>query len=193
MQKLSMLSKTPWFGIFLIVILIGITLSLPLLPIRSNRSVSIGPFAELEGKQALVYFGYPGCGSACPTTLATLRQIYQEVNSSQLSVAFVDLMPWATDRPSENDLRLFHQESVEYVHNFHPDFKALLLTPSQMEEAKTVFGLDFSNPDEEGVIFHRGYTYLMEKEKQQWTIKMVYRNGTPNVNDMVEQINLLPL
>ena len=66
--------------------------------------------ANLQGKVAVVFFGYTFCPDVCPFTLAKMKQIYQQLGdrSEELAVVFVSVDP--------------HRDSLEKLANYVPNF-----------------------------------------------------------------------
>jgi len=60
-------------------------------------------FASIDGKWALLFFGFTYCPDICPTTLATMRAAYQELDSelqATTQMVFVSVDP-ARDTPEK--------------------------------------------------------------------------------------------
>ncbi|MFT5164642.1 MAG: cytochrome oxidase Cu insertion factor (SCO1/SenC/PrrC family) [Alteromonadaceae bacterium] len=157
-------------GFLLIAATLLIALSIPLLPLKMDRRIDWLPLDTIASHYALLYFGYPGCDSACPITLSTLTHVYHQytddlpnASQSNLSIVFVNLIDNAP-----------HEQSQRYASNFHPDFIALAFTRDEMIQAKNLFGLKFSPHQEDGQLFHKGSTYLLQKTIQGWRLKRVY-------------------
>jgi len=165
-------NKKKAFGISLIVISVLIVLMIPLVPVKMNRVVDIHTLNNIEEDIAIVFFGYPGCNSACPVALATLSDVYNDYlpleDKKNLALLFVNLIPNATIESSKN-----------FVKKFNKNIVVLPFTKQEMAKAQTVFGLKYSDVQEDGQLFHKGYTYLLKKDDDTWRIKYVYVNGTP--------------
>lgn len=70
---------------------------------------------DLKGKWSLIYFGFTHCPDICPTTLAKLSQLVQQLDSdiaAQTQVLMVSVDP-ARDTP---------EALAQYVPYFNPDF-----------------------------------------------------------------------
>lgn len=169
------------FGFVLILASIMLVLLLPLIPVKMNREVDFFALNSIEENIALLYFGYPSCNSICPTALMTLNQIYQsylpQTDKASLSILFVNLIPDATIESSRN-----------FVNGFNKNFKVLTLTEKEMSKAKSTFGLRFSSLQEDGQLFHKGYSYLLKRESDVWRIKYVYVDGAPNSDEVYTDI-----
>ena len=174
-------NKKKAFGISLIIISVLIVLLLPLVPVKMNRVVDFPTLNKIEEDVAIVFFGYPDCNTACPIALATLSDVYNEylplMGKSSLTILFVNLIPNATIESSKN-----------FVSEFNKNIVVLPLTDQEMSEAQTVFGLKFSEVQEDGQLFHKGYTYLLKREDDTWRIKYVYINGAPIRDEVYSDI-----
>jgi len=81
--------------------------------------------ADFKGKAVVIFFGYTNCPDVCPTSLAMLMQVMQQLGSeaSRVQVLFVTVDP---DRDTPERLK-------QYVGAFNPAF--LGLTGSEAEIA----------------------------------------------------------
>lgn len=81
--------------------------------------------ADLEGRVAVVFFGYTFCPDVCPFALHKMKQIRERLGErgDRLAVVFVSVDP--------------HRDTVEklasYVPNFHSDFYGLRLEFDELE------------------------------------------------------------
>lgn len=89
------------------------------------------PFAlsELQGKVAVIFFGYTYCPDVCPFTLAKMKQIYSKIGdeaAEDLEVVFVSVDP--------------HRDKIEklaqYVPNFDERFYGLRLEFGELEDVQ---------------------------------------------------------
>jgi len=174
-------NKKKAFGISLIIISVFIILLIPLVPVKMNRVVNFHTLNKIEEDIAIVFFGYPGCNSACPIALATLGDVYNTysplMKKNPLTILFVNLIPKAT-----------LESSLNFVKGFNNNIAVLALTDKEMSKAQTVFGLKFSDIQEDGQLFHKGYTYLLKRKNDIWRIKYVYVNGTPIHDEIYNDI-----
>jgi len=71
---------------------------------------------QLHNKSTLIFFGYTSCPDICPTTLATLNQIYKKLKGTlsykNLNIVFISVDP---QRDTTDNLR-------EYMKYFNKDF-----------------------------------------------------------------------
>jgi len=171
-------------GFLLIAVVIVFILLIPLLPVKMDRAIDIASINDVKSDYALLYFGYPGCDSACPITLSVFNQAYSDYPKDSLgkslSVLFVDLLPNSS-----------WEKADQYVKGFNPDFTALALTSEEMSAATLQFGLKFGEPDIDGQLNHKGYTYLLHKQADIWKIRLVFTDGPPEAVELIDQLRAL--
>lgn len=73
--------------------------------------------SEQQGKIVLFFFGYTNCPDVCPTTLVTLRQVYERLGEKATLVRFVMI--------SVDPERDTPEKIAAYVSRFNPDFVGL--------------------------------------------------------------------
>jgi protein SCO1 len=80
--------------------------------------------AEFKGKVVVLFFGYAQCPDVCPTTMAEMAQVKQQLGADgdKLAVLFVTVDP-ARDTP---------QVLKAYMGAFDPAFVALIPPPEQL-------------------------------------------------------------
>jgi protein SCO1/2 len=141
--------------------------------------------AEFRGKVVWLFFGYAHCPDICPTTLATMRQVQQQLgpDADKLQVILVSLDP---ERDTPTLL-------TQYVHSFHPSFIAL--RPRDIAELKKI-ATDFKiyteqkTPDAQGksyTIDHSSGSYVFDTQGR---IRLFVRQGL-EVALLVQDIKLL--
>lgn len=87
--------------------------------------------ADFGGKVVVVFFGYVRCPDVCPTTLAELKSIVEELGDQgkRVQVLFVTVDP-------ERDTR---ELLAQYVPAFHPDFLGLYGDKEQIAKTAKEF------------------------------------------------------
>ena len=87
--------------------------------------------ADFRGKVVVVFFGYVRCPDVCPTTLAELKSIVEELGDQGkgVQVLFVTVDP-------ERDTR---ELLAQYVPSFHPDFLGLYGDKEQIAKTAKEF------------------------------------------------------
>jgi len=80
--------------------------------------------ADFKGKVVVMFFGFAQCPDVCPTTMAEMTQVKQQLgkDADKLAVLFVTVDP-ARDTP---------EVMKAYMGAFDPSFVALIPTPEQL-------------------------------------------------------------
>ena len=80
--------------------------------------------ADFKGKLVVLFFGFAQCPDVCPTTMAEMAQVKQQLGADgdKLQVVFVTVDP-ARDTPAV---------MKAYMEAFDPTFIALIPTPEQL-------------------------------------------------------------
>ena len=102
------------------------------------------PFSsgQLDGKPYAIFFGFTHCPDVCPTTLARLVRLRQQIEGDRpFEILFVTVDP-ERDGP---------EEVGKYAELFNAPVTGLTGTPAQVEAVKKQFGI-FSqkSPDQSG-------------------------------------------
>lgn len=89
--------------------------------------------AELNGKPAAVFFGFTHCPDVCPTTLARMVRLRQQLGAGDhpFEILFVTVDP-KRDGPAEVG---------KYAELFDSPVTGLTGSPAQIEQAKKQFGI----------------------------------------------------
>jgi protein SCO1/2 len=139
--------------------------------------------SEQEGKIVLLFFGYTACPDVCPTTLAELRVLMEELGdkTEQVQVVFVSVDP-ERDTP---------EKIQEYVEHFNADFIGLTGAPEDLQIIWDDYGVFRERVESESafgyIINHTARTYLID---QDGNLRLSFGFQTP-VEDMVHDIEIL--
>lgn len=87
---------------------------------------------NLQGHWSLVFFGFTYCPDICPTTLALLNAVTQDLETPP-QVVFVSV------DPARDNLAQLHR----YVHYFNPNFIAVTGEQSQLQNLARQLGVVF--------------------------------------------------
>jgi protein SCO1/2 len=82
---------------------------------------------NLQGHWTLLFFGFTQCGYVCPTTMATLKQVYenlQQANKPLPQVMFISIDP---ERDTLKNIQ-------QYVTSFNPSFQGSTGNKQQIEQ-----------------------------------------------------------
>ncbi len=152
----------------------------------ANWDGSAFSLASLQGKTALVFFGYTSCPDVCPTTLAEMRVLFENLDAraKDVAVVFVSVDP-------ERDTT---QRLGEYVPMFSNAFFGVHIEPDALETVKQGYGVIaqkvFYNPQDSAAgysIDHTARLYLIDKTG---TLVTSYPYGSPveNIQKDVEHL-----
>jgi protein SCO1 len=127
------------------------------LPDAEGRMRSL---ADFKGKVLVVFFGYTQCPDVCPTTMAELAAVKQQLGADGKRVQgiFVSVDP---ERDTAELLKA-------YVGNFDPDFVALRGTPDQVKQAAKEFKVYYNKvpgkTEQSYTVDHTAASYLFDTE-----------------------------
>ncbi len=120
---------------------------------------------DFRGRFMLVFFGYTYCPDICPTSLANIAQVMDELGKDAERVVplFISVDP-QRDTP---------EVLADFVHQFHPAIVGLTGTPEEIREVAQKYRVYYRKvvPDEAGdsspgadedyLMDHSAYVYLM--------------------------------
>ena len=113
---------------------------------------------DFAGRWQLVFFGFTYCPDVCPTTLASMGKVIDDLGKDADKVApiFITVDP----------LRDTPKILAEYVTAIHPKLIGLTGTPDEIKAAAKAFRIYYSKVDKEDapdgyLMDHSGYIYLM--------------------------------
>lgn len=89
--------------------------------------------SQLQGKPALVFFGYTNCPDVCPTTLAEMRVLRQNLGDKADKMAFVYV---SVDPERDTVARL-----KEFIPQFDPAFYGVHVNSIDLEPIKQGYGV----------------------------------------------------
>jgi len=160
------------FAMFLWLVLIAVTFSIPFWPYKTARAVELPFLNDISQSRAIVFFGFPNCTDVCPVSLsvlkAFLRNHHKSQPESQPAVVFVDI--------DENSSPLLAQQ---YASSYHSQFLGIHPDKAALAALKAQFGLNIRQTG--SAIRHQGRTYFLEKRAQQWhLVETVNPTGLTN-------------
>ena len=134
----------------------------------------------------LVYFGYTSCPDVCPTTMADLRIVLDELgdDADRISVAMATVDP---DRDSEDSLVAYVESFVEDAHALRTD------DDDQLRAAADAFGADYAvtvTDDGEIEVAHTGAVYAVDAEGSlllQWPFGTPFEDIESDVRTLLAQ------
>ncbi|MGD8552289.1 MAG: SCO family protein [Anaerolineales bacterium] len=171
---------------------------------RANRSLNGSPYdpprpaPDLElltmtgepfslsddrGKIVLVYFGYTYCPDICPTTLAEVKLVFEELGdrAEDINLIMVTVDP---ERDTPGVLQT-------YLNRFHPRFLGLWGEGRQLEDVMAAYGVfaqkEPSDDPDQYLVSHTARLFLID---QQGYLRTNYSFGTPR-EEILSDLTLL--
>jgi protein SCO1/2 len=96
---------------------------------------------DFRGQWSLVFFGFTHCPDICPTTLAEIAQVMDDLGPQAANVQPLFI--------SVDSLRDRPEKLAEYVPQFHPSILGLAGTPEQIEAAARSFKIFYESVPED--------------------------------------------
>lgn len=132
-----MIKKNPYFVLLIVTAVIGLTMLVelvfrkpysfhgtvidPPLPVTDfslqTANEEVFRLSEQKGKIVLLFFGYTSCPDVCPVTLATFKQVNDNLGEDAQKVRFV-MITADPDRDTPDKV-------AEYAARFNPEFIGL--------------------------------------------------------------------
>jgi len=132
---------------------------MPEFSLLNDKSESVSR-AWFKGQWDIVFFGYTFCPDICPTTLATLKQYYDQLTPEQQAQTRIVL---ASVDPARDNSKQLHQ----YLQFFHPDFRGVTGEFLEVYRFATGLGAPFKKAPGGGdnyLVDHSGNVALINPE-----------------------------
>jgi protein SCO1/2 len=128
---------------------------------------------DFRGQWSLVFFGFTNCPDICPTTLAEVAQVMDDLGSQADAV-----QPLFISVDSERDRP---EALAKYVPQFHPSILGLSGTPEQIEAAAASFKIFYERVPEETAPngYTMGHTSQVFPFDPEGAFVRLYSYGTP--------------
>ncbi len=154
-------------------------------PELSLQNVSGDEFelSRYDGDIVLVYFGYTYCPDICPTTLADVKLIFEELGEAgdDLHLIMVTVDP---ERDTEEVLRT-------YLDRFHPNFIGLRDEGETLEDVMAAYAVFAQKePSEDPARYLVSHTARLFLIDQSGMLRTNYPFGTPR-EEILSDIELL--
>jgi protein SCO1/2 len=149
--------------------------------IKSNGEVF--RLSDQKGKIVLLFFGYTSCPDVCPTTLAELKLVMDDLGdkAESVQVIFVSVDP-VRDTP---------EKIQKYVEHFNPGFVGLSGTTDGLKSIWADYGIFREVVQSDSalgyIVNHTARTYLIDADGN---LRLSYGFQTP-VEDIVSDLNTL--
>ena len=134
------------------------------------------PFSteQLQGRLALVFFGYTHCPDVCPLSLAYVTKARQQLgkDGSQVDAYYVTVDP-ERDTPAR---------MVDYLSNFDPPIAGLTGSAAELQRAREIFGVvaekrPLPGSAAEYSMDHTALIYLVDGRGAAPRVRLVYPHG----------------
>ena len=139
--------------------------------------------SDQKGKIVLLFFGYTSCPDVCPTTLAELKLVMDDLEkkTEMVQVIFVSVDP-QRDTP---------EKIQKYVEHFNAEFVGLSGSIDELETIWNGYGIFREEVQSDSafgyIVNHTARTYLIDTDGN---LRLSYGFQTP-VEDIVNDIKLL--
>ncbi|ALJ91955.1 SCO family protein [Thermus aquaticus] len=115
--------------------------------------------ADFRDKLVLIFFGFVHCPDVCPTTMISLKQVYENLSPEEqrrVQVIFISVDP-ERDTPEIAD---------QYAKAFHPAFLGLTGSPEEVQEVARAFGVYYQKTAYRGpgayLVDHTATTFVVQ-------------------------------
>lgn len=140
--------------------------------------------SDQQGRAVMLFFGYTSCPDVCPTTLASWKKVYKELDKDSDKVRFV-FITVDPERDTPERLGL-------HINAFNPDFIALTGTKEDLQPIYDFFSVvhDRQEVPESALgylINHTSSSFLLDPQGL-WRLRETY--GTPP-EDVSHDIQLI--
>lgn len=117
---------------------------------------------QLKGKWSFLFFGFTHCPDICPLTMATMNQIYEDMNKAN-DAEDVQMVFVSVDTKRDDS-----QQLKNYVDYFNPDFVGLGGTKEQVASLARQIGVAYfvneKNDDGDYLVDHSASVFLIDPE-----------------------------
>ncbi|MBK8507542.1 MAG: SCO family protein [Candidatus Competibacteraceae bacterium] len=155
-----------------------LVLYLPWLPQTEQRLITF-PWLDrqiLHRDSWWVFFGYAGCGDTCPLALVKLRDAYQRMPAdSRPGVVLVDITTTANP-----------EVLTQYVHAFHPEFRAYAPSRDELERLVRSFGVTIDPRSIEPDPYHSSAIYHLRRAEGGWMLVRTFQDRRLDSADLIE-------
>lgn len=198
-----MIKKNPYFLLFIITAVIGLTTLVefvfrkpysfhgtvinPPLPVTDftlqTANNEVFSLSDQKGKIVLLFFGYTSCPDVCPVTLATFKQVYDNLGEDSQKVRFV-MITADPDRDTPDKV-------AEYVMRFNSEFIGLSGDMTALDSIWKELGV-FIEKQESGsaagyLVSHTASVYVLDQNGGVF-MTFPYGTGATEIADDIRQI-----
>jgi protein SCO1 len=136
--------------------------------------------SDLRGQWLMIYFGYTHCPDICPTTMADLAIMANELGEERMEDVQVLLVSVDPERDTPERL-------ATYLQAFHPTFLGMTGDLATIQAAASHFGIYFEHTGE-GIVDHTSYVLVVDPEGH---LRLVYPYGVSGLDMAVDMDYLI--
>lgn len=131
--------------------------------------------SDLQGKPALIFFGYTFCPDICPTTLGTMTQVMAQLGrrADDLAVVFISIDP---ERDTPERLAAYIMAFDERFYGVHLDAAALQQATSDYGVYAEKRTLDEAASSADYFMDHTGWIYVVDAQGR---LREIFANDAP--------------
>lgn len=136
--------------------------------------------AQLQGKKALIFFGFTNCPAVCPTSMAVISAVMEQVDADEVQPVLISVDP---ERDTPEAMKVF-------LEDFYPTFIGLTGDAEKLKAVKRaykVYSAKSATANElagEYDMDHSSLIYLMDEDGEY----LLHFNGTEAVEEMSARI-----
>lgn len=131
-------------------------------------------FANSDNELEIVFFGYVGCATVCPKSMAKLADVMGELeqsgNAPSIGILFADI-----------DLRRKSDVVEKYARQFSDRIRGVVIPEKGYPQLVNDFALRLKrsggNPQ---TIYHTDHFFVLQKGAEGWMIRRVLSNDIPS-------------
>lgn len=123
--------------------------------------------SDLQGKIVILFFGYTYCPDICPTTLADLALMAEELGPRRMQNVQVVLVSVDPERDTPEQL-------AAYLRSHDERFLGMTGDVADIQRIATQFGIFFEKHDDTGLVDHSGSLTVIDRKG---FVRMILPNG----------------
>lgn len=140
-------------------------------PIENKQIETPSFLAAAKHDITIVFFGFVGCASVCPSSLTKLSEVLESLEETypaqSLGAVFVDVRKHADSLSAE-----------KYGYEFSDNIDGAYLPQEERSQVISDFALEVKPVDDHTPLLHTDHFFVLEKEEESWRILRVLANST---------------
>ncbi|MEL6302075.1 MAG: SCO family protein [Pseudomonadota bacterium] len=167
-------------GVAMLLLTAGSLALIPLLPAKSETTLDLPFLSDIDADVVIVFAGFPGCNTSCPTALRAMATVYEQSSSPNTQLVFINI-----ERDARDDL------TTQYARAYHQSFAGVTLTRSTASLFARELGLR-SFDSTRAALAHSNNIFVLRRESDGWHIAEVLRSSLqtqPLITSISRQIS----